>query len=266
MKNAVKIFSFTILVAVFYSYVGQMVPQKITYPPEETALSADMTVEEMVAVGEELVAGKGTCLGCHTMGEEGALRFPDLAGIGAVAGERIEGYNDIDYLAESLYEPDVFIVEGFQSGMPAISKPPIALTDEEILTVIAYLQSLGGTPTVTLDTDHRWIGQGAAPSTGGGETAAAVPTTNRDGETLFAAFLCNTCHSLDGTAGVGPTLQGIGQKLDRAALYEAIMAPDATIAEGYQAGLMSATLTSTGFYDKISTKEVNNLVDYLAGL
>ncbi len=40
--------------------------------------------------------------------------------------------------------------------MPGINKPPIGLSDQEILCVIAYLQTLGGTPTVTLQTTHRY--------------------------------------------------------------------------------------------------------------
>ena len=35
--------------------------------------------------------------------------------------------------------------------MPVIHKPPIGLTDEEILAVIAYLQSMGGEVTVDLE-------------------------------------------------------------------------------------------------------------------
>jgi hypothetical protein len=49
-------------------------------------------------------------------------------------------------------------VKGFNPGMPAIHKPPIGLTDQEILAVIAYLQSLGGTPTVTLETTAAELG------------------------------------------------------------------------------------------------------------
>ena len=60
-----------------------------------------------------------------------------------------------------MYEPNAFIVPGFNPGMPVINKPPIGLTDQEILCVIAYLQSLGGTPTVTLQTKHHYNG-GAA--------------------------------------------------------------------------------------------------------
>ena len=47
--------------------------------------------------------------------------------------------------------PTVYIVPGFNPGMPVINKPPIGLTDQEILAVIAYLQSLGGKVTVTLE-------------------------------------------------------------------------------------------------------------------
>ena len=65
--------------------------------------------------------------------------------------------SDVEYLAQSLYEPNVFIVPGFNPGMPTINQPPIGLTDQEILCVIAYLQSLGGTPTVTLQTTHRYL-------------------------------------------------------------------------------------------------------------
>ncbi len=32
-----------------------------------------------------------------------------------------------------MYDPNAFIVPGFNPGMPAINKPPIGLTDEEIL-------------------------------------------------------------------------------------------------------------------------------------
>ena len=34
---------------------------------------------------------------------------------------------------------------------PLINKPPIGLSDQEILTVIAFLQSNGGKVTVTMD-------------------------------------------------------------------------------------------------------------------
>lgn len=164
----------------FYTYVGQMVPQNEVQPPVEVALRADLTTAEMVDVGRGIAEGKGLCRTCHTIGQSGALRFPDLAGVAGRAAERIKGTSAVEYLAQSLYAPDAFVVPGFNPGMPTINKPPIGLTDQEILCVIAYLQSLGGTPTVTLQTSHRYY---AAP---GAAPAAAAPAAGTDGAAVPA--------------------------------------------------------------------------------
>ena len=141
----------------FYAYVGQMVPQKEVLPPQEIVLRTDLTTGDMVKVGRELMEGKGLCVTCHTFGKSGALRFPDLEGVAVRAKTRIAGLSDIEYFAQSMYEPEAFIVPGFNPGIPAVNKPPVGLTDQEILCVIAYLQSLGGTPTVTLQTSPRYL-------------------------------------------------------------------------------------------------------------
>lgn len=267
MKTTLQIFAFSVVVIAFYSYVGQMVPQKVTYPPEDIEISADLTTDEMVALGSEIVAGKGTCLGCHTVGSTASassLRFPDLANIGARASDRVEGESDVEYLAHSLYDPNAYIVEGFAPGMPPINAPPISLNDDEILLVIAYLQSLGGTPTVTMETVVPGAGETPAPAAAP-TTALGAAAPPMDGPTLFASYLCGTCHSLDApTPLVGPSLFDVGQRLSKAAIYESIMEPDLTVAEGYSAGVMGATLGAVGFYDKITTAELKVLVDFLA--
>ena len=148
----------------FYTYVGQMVPQKEVQAPQETKLGTDMTTADMVKVGREIMEGKGICLTCHTIGKTGALRFPDLAGIGTQAKSRVPGLSDVDYLAQSLYEPTAFVVPGFPPAMPPVNQPPIGLTDQEILAVIAALQTLGGTPTVTMQTTHRYLKGAGEPS------------------------------------------------------------------------------------------------------
>ena len=151
----------------FYTYVGQLVPQKEVHPPAEVLLSKEMSPEEMRRVGREIMEGKGLCFTCHTIGKKaGPLRFPDLEGVGARAAHRVSGLSDVEYLAQSIYEPEKFIVPGFNPGMPIINKPPISLTDDEILAVIAYLQSLGGTTTVTMQT--RVPGQAEREESAGG--------------------------------------------------------------------------------------------------
>ena len=161
----------------FYGYVGQMVPQSEVQPPEEIAIRADLTTPEMVEIGREISEGKGLCRTCHTIGQSGALRFPDLAGVAGRAAERVPGMSALDYLAQSLYEPDAFVVPGFNPGMPTINRPPIGLTDQEILTVLAYLESLGGTPSVTLQTSHRYYAAPAAPGAAPPDAAAGAPAT-----------------------------------------------------------------------------------------
>jgi hypothetical protein len=129
----------------------------------------------MVKIGREIMEGKGICLTCHTIGKTGALRFPDLGGIGATAKSRVAGLSDVEYLAQSLYEPMAFVVPGFPPAMPPVNQPPIGLTDQEILCVIAALQGLGGTPTVTLKTTHKYFNGTAAPAAAPAKGAQLAP-------------------------------------------------------------------------------------------
>ena len=178
IPHAPRIAVLVVATTAFYGYVGQMVPQSEVQPPEEIAIRADLTTPEMVEIGREIAEGKGLCRTCHTIGQSGALRFPDLAGVAGRAGERVPGLSALDYFAQSLYEPDAFVVPGFNPGMPTINRPPVALTDQEILCVIAYLESLGGTPTVTLQTSHRYYAAPTAPGAAppGAEPGAPVTT------------------------------------------------------------------------------------------
>lgn len=172
VPHTVRIAGLILATTAFYGWVGQLVPQKEVHPPQEVAIRSDLTTADMVKIGGELMIGKGLCLTCHTIGKSGALRFPDLGGVAGRAKTRVPGLDEVEYLAQSLYEPNAFIVEGFNPGMPVINKPPIGLTDQEILCVIAYLQTLGGTATVTLQTTHRYYG---GPAPGAGPAPARAP-------------------------------------------------------------------------------------------
>ena len=156
IPHAPRIAVLVVATTAFYGYVGQMVPQSEVQPPEEILIRADLTTPEMVEIGRGITEGKGLCRTCHTIGSSGALRFPDLAGVGERAKTRVAGLSDVEYFAQSLYEPTAFVVPGFPPAMPPVNQPPIGLTDQEILCVIAALQTLGGTPTVTLETKHHY--------------------------------------------------------------------------------------------------------------
>jgi hypothetical protein len=173
VPHIIRIGALVLATTGFYTYVGQMVPQKEVQPPKETALGGDLPTAEMVKIGREIMEGKGLCLTCHTIGKTGALRFPDLAGVDVRAKSRVPGLSDVEYFAQSMYEPTAYIVQGFPPAMPPVNQPPIGLTDQEILCVIAYLQTLGGTPTVTMQTKHHYNSGAAAP--GGAQAPAAAP-------------------------------------------------------------------------------------------
>jgi hypothetical protein len=177
IPHPVRVGALVLAATMFYTYVGQMVPQKEVLPPQETVIRADLTTDDMVKVGQEIMNGKGLCFTCHTLGKtEGPFRFPDMSGVDVRAKTRVPGLTDVEYFAQSIYEPEKFIVPGFNPGMPVINKPPIGLTDQEILCVIAYLQTLGGTATVTLQTAHQYYTPpGAAPGAPGAPGATPAP-------------------------------------------------------------------------------------------
>lgn len=133
-----------------YTYVGYQVPQKIGLPPEkkELDLTKIKTQDDMVQVGQDIFYSKGQCALCHSIGE-GHGRCPNLAGVG--------GRLTREFIYETLTQPKAYVKLDFDSAipveysaqMPAINKPPIGLSEEELLTVIAFVQSNGGKVTVT---------------------------------------------------------------------------------------------------------------------
>ncbi len=215
----------TVATTAFYTMVGQSVPQKEVHPPEIIEIAEDISTEEMVEIGREIFEGKGICVTCHTIGKSGALRFPDLDGIGASASSRRPGLSAVDYLAESLYEPNIFIVDGYSPGMPVINKPPIGLTDQEILAVIAFLETLGG--EVTVDMTTKFVYTGGTLEGGDGAAAAAddMALASADlgtgvlghevlGDSVIDLYGCTACHDADNPPTPSPTLAGIGSRLD----------------------------------------------------
>ncbi len=110
----------------------------------------------LAELGKEIVHGRGLCLNCHSIGDtEAGTQGPNLEGIGQRAAQRVAGLSAVEYLAQSLYYPDAFVVDGFVATMLKVDEVPIGLDDDEIVMVIAYLQSLGGVPTVTANLELR---------------------------------------------------------------------------------------------------------------
>ena len=265
MKTFLKVFFFNVAVIAFFLFVGNSIPQQRKEAPKEFVLSAEMSQTDFVKVGEEIIGGKGGCADCH-----GSDRCPDLAGMGARAEARIkeDGYkgkasNGAEYLVESLHQPGVYVVEGYQPIMPPLGRQ---LNDLEMVAVVSYLQALGG--DVTVDGNTRF------PKYRGAEAAAVAPApaaapaaTGKSAEDLLKQYACNTCHNLDKPGRlVGPSLWDIGARQSVEYIRESLLLPDAKIAEGYQPQLMKAMLDGNGFYQQVALQDLNALVDYLASL
>ena len=108
---------------------------------------------KLVGWGHDIVHGPGLCFNCHRVGSEGqGTQGPDLAGVGARAATRVPGMSDLEYLAQSVYQPGAFVVPNYALFMTRVDETPFELSPLEIRAVVAYLQSLGGTPTVKPDT------------------------------------------------------------------------------------------------------------------
>lgn len=97
-------------------------------------------------------------------------------------------------------------------------------------------------------------------------TAADEEVSAEQGESFYTAYACHTCHSLDGTRLVGPTLEGLfGSERDFADgtsavadeeyLIESIISPGEKIVEGYD-NVMPP-------YDYLSEGEIQSLVEFI---
>lgn len=247
-----------------YTAVANMIPQVESDVPEAVAIEADASPEELVAIGEELFEGAGGCTACHGLG----TRAPDLIGVaGTACDERVEGMSCKEYLHESLVDPNAHVVEGFQPIMPEVSR---TLGDQEIWALVAFLQSQGGSVTVTSE-DLARADVTAAPGEDGDETAGGVGgaaagaaggagVSAEDPVQMVQDLGCVACHQLDGEgAAVGPAFEEMRGK-EREYLRRGILAPNADTAPGYAefAGTMPPN-----FGERLTAGQLETLLDFL---
>ena len=116
-----------------------------------------------------------------------------------------------------------------------------------------------------------------AVACGGGDdgSGGGAGSASSSGEELYRQYACASCHSLDGSEGTGPTFKGLaGSKVkldggkevtaDAAYLEKAITDPDADVTEGYNAGLMKASIDGFDLGDK--PEDVQKLVEFIQGV
>ena len=270
----VMIFSLFTLLA--FTGFANLVPQVQGDPPAEEKIDAgSLDMAGMVALGERLFKGKGTCTLCHN----NLGRAPDLLELDLVKTfpERIADsrYNGIakgkqgakaveEYLIESMIDPSKYVVAGFGkkgsndtiSQMPKIDAAPVSLTKVEMNAVTAFLQDKAGlTPSVVLPSaDEAPVEKSGDDEEEDGPATTAVAALEK--------YNCGTCHDLEGSqADLGPKLNGIGKRMDNAKIAEAIVKPNAEIAKGFEADTMP-----DDFGEQMRVSELNLIIEYLKKL
>src|SRR5690606_31488751 len=81
------------------------------------------------------------CIRCHSL-DGGEGYGPSLQGISEQAGDRVPELSAVEYLRQSILEPDAFIIEGFSHSMGRIHS--VLLNEEEIDDLIAFMLTQEG--------------------------------------------------------------------------------------------------------------------------
>ena len=207
--------------------------------------------------GKALVEKSG-CLGCHAV--EGKEKIgPNLGGIFDRKVPLSDGTTvtaDEEYLRESIYDPKAKVVKGYPAVMPTFKG---TLSPDDVGGIIAYLKSLSGEKEQDKEKgEEKEEREGKeAPSAG-------------KGKELTETLGCLGCHSVDGSARVGPSFQGLfgrqvelegGEKAtaDEAYIRESINQPKAKVVKGFPNVMPE-------FKGKISEKDLSALVVYIKTL
>ncbi len=122
----------------------------VVFSGEATAVEGKRLLLEVTDVplapgaddGEKVFTARASgCTVCHTVEPGGNGVGPSLAGVGSIAGSRVEGLTAAQYLRQSIFLPDQYIVQGWPAGqMLPIYRD--RLSEAELEALIAYLLTL----------------------------------------------------------------------------------------------------------------------------
>mgnify|MGYP000731255417 CR=1 FL=1 len=204
--------------------------------------------------------------------------------VGAGKGIIMEGdYNYVpapSYHTERLRDmPDGQIYSSIADGVRNMPSYATQISVRDRWAIVAYVRALQRSQyaskeevaqmqvsTDSLMSAYKEQQQAAEAKKAKQEKAPAEVSVER-GKKLFAQNACGSCHSLDGTKGVGPSLKGLyehevtldnGETVtaDEAYLKESITNPGAKIVQGYQPVMPNVS-------GGMSEADIQSIVEYL---
>jgi len=287
------------------SYANWLPQTKGGYPPPDVKLNVDnMMPQQLADEGEKIIfggigqskvqgaIGRGQCPLCHTFfSEQTSERAPNLWGISA--RKRLHD-SSIEYIAESHVCPSCYVVGGFgvkgtenrESPMPAIHKPPISLSIDELIAVDTWLFLHEGeippSPDEIRTVYEKLIPPDERPIGPWEEKPINQPTfLLADGsesvDRILAKAQCVVCHTIPGIPGAigtfGPKLTmkthapaRLKDKMYRGKattvreyITESILYPSVYVTKGYPDNLMPKV-----YGNKLNGLATDKMVDYLA--
>ncbi|VAX25658.1 hypothetical protein MNBD_NITROSPINAE04-1719 [hydrothermal vent metagenome] len=154
-----------------FVWIANAVPQLTSLPPKKVAFDVSKinSKADLVNAGNKLFFGKAQCALCHSLEATESPRAPIMLGRGAKRTR--------EYIYESMVHPKAVVYKQYEvvgpakffpAQMPIINKPPVGLSETEMLAVVAFIQSLGGTVTVEPDELKALASETVTEDTGNG--------------------------------------------------------------------------------------------------
>ena len=258
-----KIVGIVVGTLALYTLIANKIPQVQSEVPQALSLGANVMPEQLVAAGEKVFNGIGGCPTCHGLGTRAPNLLTDEKGtglIGARCAKRESGKTCKQYLYESLDAPTAYVVEGYQPIMPVMTKQ---LSPAQVWSVIAFLESQGGTVDVTAsDIPATSPTSQTSSAGGGGAGGAAFAGGSTDPKAIIQAAGCLACHKLEGQGQViAPDLTHVGSRRSAESIRKKILDPASSVTKGYEklAGIMPKT-----FGTMMNAAQLEALVQFLA--
>jgi mono/diheme cytochrome c family protein len=188
-------------------------------PAVTPASSAEGAASPDLAQGREVF--QRICSLCHGAQGEGGIG-PMLQGI----SQRLPP----EQITRQILEP--------HGTMPRLY--PTRVDAAEVANVAAYLQTLKFTPAAATSA----LASSASPAS---RVEGAAPPDPAQGRKVFQR-ICSLCHGVQGEGGVGPVLQGVGQRLSSEQITHQILEPRGAMPRLYPTRVDAAAVANVVAY------------------